>query len=54
MDRYEFASVVDDMFKECKTVEEVCNLYVQLKKDLDSLFRQNAELMCMDINKKGE
>lgn len=44
MDRYDFASVVDDIFKECNSVEEVCNRYVQLKKDLDNLFQQNIAL----------
>jgi hypothetical protein len=44
MDRYDFASVVDDIFKECNSVEEVCNRYILLKKDLDNLFQQNIAL----------
>jgi len=44
MDRYDFASVVDDIFKECNSVEEICNRYIQLKKDLDILFQQNITL----------
>ena len=44
MDRYDFASVVDDIFKECNSVEEVCNRYIQLKKNLDNLFQQNIAL----------
>ena len=48
MDRYEFASVVDDIFKECKLTEELCNRYIQLKKDLDNLFQQNLALMSVD------
>lgn len=54
MDRYEFACVVDDIFKECKTVEEMCNRYVQLKKDLDNLFRQNTEFLIVNIKKGDE
>lgn len=44
MDRYDFACVTDDIFKECKTVDEMCNRYVQLKKDLDIIFQQNLML----------
>jgi hypothetical protein len=44
MDRYDFMSMVDDIFKECTSVEEMCNRYVQLKKDLDSIFQQNISL----------
>lgn len=44
MDRYDFMSMVDDIFKECDSVEEMCNRYVRLKKDLDSLFQQNLAL----------
>lgn len=44
MDRYDFMSVVDDTFKECKTPEEIANRYAQMKKDLDSLYLQNITL----------
>lgn len=52
MDRYDFASVVDDIFKGGKTIEEVCNIYVILKNDLDNLYRQNMSLI-LAINEKG-
>lgn len=45
MDRYDFASVVDDIFKECKTIPELCNRYGQLKADLDNIFKQNIALV---------
>lgn len=44
MDRYDFMSLVDDIFKECQTLEDVANRYVQMKKDLDSLYLQNLDL----------
>lgn len=44
MDRYDFASVVDDIFKECDTIEDMVARYVQMKKDMDNLFRQNVAL----------
>ena len=53
MDRYDFASVVDDIFKGVKTIEEVCNIYVILKNDLDNLFRQNMSLLVAENEKGG-
>lgn len=53
MDRYDFASVVDDIFKECKTIEELCNRYVTLKNDLDNLYRQNMTLIVAKNEKGG-
>lgn len=44
MDRYDFASVVDDTFKECNSVEDMVSRYTQMRKDLDDLFRQNIAL----------
>jgi hypothetical protein len=50
MDRYDFMSMVDDMFKECESIEELANRYVQMKKDLDSLFLQNIALRQTEAN----
>lgn len=44
MDRYDFMSVVDDIFKECDTMEDMVARYMQMKKDLDSLYEQNVIL----------
>lgn len=44
MDRYDFMSMVDDIFKECDSIEELANRYVQMKKDLDSIYLQNVAL----------
>lgn len=44
MDRYGFMSMVDDMFKECESTEELAIRYVQMKKDLDGLYLQNIAL----------
>lgn len=44
MDRYDFISMVDDMFKECESTEELANRYAQMKKDLDSMYVQNIAL----------
>lgn len=44
MDRYDFMSVIDDIFKECNTMEDMVARYTQMKKDLDSLYEQNVTL----------
>ena len=44
MDRYNFDSVVDDIFKECISVEDMVSRYLQMRKDLDILFQQNVAL----------
>ena len=44
MDMYDFASLVDDIFKDCNSTKEMCSRYVQLKKALDNLFQQNLAL----------
>jgi hypothetical protein len=49
MDRYDFMSLVDDLFKECNSMEELANRYVQMKKDLDSLYLQNLDLKRIEL-----
>jgi hypothetical protein len=49
MDRYDFMSMVDDMFKECNSIEEVAIRYAQMKKDLDSLYLQNLDLKRIEL-----
>lgn len=43
-DRYDFMSVVDDIFKEANSLQGMVSMYVQMKKDLDSIFQQNVAL----------
>lgn len=50
MDRYDFMSMVDDIFKECNSMEEVAIRYAQMRKDLDSLYTQNIALRQAETN----
>jgi hypothetical protein len=43
-DRYDFISLVDEIFKESLSIEDTVSRYVQMKKDLDETFRQNIAL----------
>lgn len=44
IDRYDFMSMVDEIFKECHSVEDMVSRYTQMRKDLDEMFRQNVAL----------
>ena len=44
MDRYDFASVVDEIFKESGSIEDMVSRYTQMRKDLEDLFRLNVAL----------
>jgi hypothetical protein len=44
MDRYDFMSLVDDIFKECITEKDLEIRYLQMKSDLDNLYAQNLNL----------
>lgn len=43
-DRYDFVSLVDEVFKEADSIEDMVSRYVQMKRDLDETFRQNVAL----------
>ena len=49
-DRYDFMSVCDDIFKESGSLLDMVARYIQMKKDLDSIFRQNVALIGGDDN----
>lgn len=50
MDRYDFMSMVDDIFKECETIEEIAVRYAQMRKDLDHMYVQNIALRQAETN----
>ena len=47
-DRYDFISLVDEIFKESSSIEDSVSRYVQMKKDLDESFRQNVALRAFE------
>ena len=49
-DRYDFMSVCDNIFKESGSLQDMVARYIQMKKDLDSIFRQNVALIGGDDN----
>ena len=43
-DKYDFASIVDDIFKECKTMSDVNFTFIEMQNILKNLFNQNIAL----------
>lgn len=43
-DKYDFACVVDDIFKECKTMSDVNFRFLEMQNALTYLFNKNIEL----------
>lgn len=44
-DKYDFMCVVDDCFKECKTVSELSQRYTEMKSALLGLYKQNIAFL---------
>ena len=47
-DRYDFISLVDEIFKESSSIEDTVSRYTQMRKDLDETFRQNIALRAFE------
>ena len=47
-DRYDFATVVDKIFKESVSTDDTVARYTQMRSDLDNLFRQNIALKAFE------
>ena len=47
-DRYDFISLVDEIFKESPSIEDTVSRYTQMRKDLDESFRQNIALRAFE------
>lgn len=43
-DRYDFMTIVDEIFKECTSVEDIVARYVQMGEDFDKVFCDNVAL----------
>ena len=47
---FTFSEIVEDIFKECGTMEEVTRVFLQMKSDLDTLFRNNMAFQYLKEN----
>lgn len=52
-DRYDFISLVDEIFKESVSVGDVVARYRQMRNDLDDSFRQNMALKVFESEDEG-
>lgn len=53
-DKYDFMSVIDDIFKECKTISDVNFRFVELQNTLTDLFNQNIALKVAEDKAKNK
>ena len=53
-DKYDFMSVIDDIFKECKTISDVNFRFMELQNTLIDLFNQNIALKVAEDKAKNK
>lgn len=53
-DKYDFACMVDDIFKECKTMSDVNFRFIEMKNALTHLFNQNIELKVTEDKERNK
>ena len=53
MNKYEFNAFMQDIFKECKTIDDVCERYVYSKNKLDIAFKDKISSLA-NIGKGGD
>ena len=53
-DKYDFACIVDDIFKECKTMSDVNFRFIEMQNALKYLFNQNIELKVAEDKERNK
>ena len=53
-DKYDFASMVDDIFKECKTMGDVNFTFIEMQNILKNLFNQNIALKVAEDKERNK
>ncbi len=53
-DKYDFACVVDDIFKECKTMSDVNFRFIEMQNILKNLFNQNIALKVAEDKERNK
>lgn len=53
VDKYEFYSMVDDIFKSCETTKEMVLRCIELKDIADDIFKQNYALKVAEEKVNG-
>ena len=51
-DKYEFMCIVDDSFKECKTIQDINFRFIEMQNILKDLFNQNIGLKVAEDKRK--
>ena len=53
-DKYDFACMVDDIFKECKTISDINFRFIEMQNILKNLFNQNIELKVAEEKERNK
>lgn len=53
-DKYDFACMVDDIFKECKTISDINFRFIEMQNILKNLFNQNIELKVVEDKERNK
>lgn len=53
-DKYDFACMVDDIFKECKTMSDVNFRFIEMQNILKNLFNQNIALKVVEDKERNK
>lgn len=52
-DKYDFSCMVDDIFKECKSMSDIVFRFIEMKHILSHLYNQNIELKALEYKEKA-
>lgn len=53
-DKYDFACMVDDIFKYCKTISDINFRFIEMQNILKNLFNQNIELKVAEDKERNK
>lgn len=53
-DKYDFACMVDGIFKECKTISDVNFRFIEMQNALTYLFNQNIDLKVTEDKERNK
>lgn len=52
--KYDFACMIDDIFKECKTMSDVNFRFIEMQNILKNLFNQNIALKVVEDKERNK
>lgn len=53
-DKYNFSCIVEDIFKECKTMRDIRLIFLEMVNILSRLYNQNIELKALEYKERND